>query len=210
MYSTLHGKFLQTTLHIYTTSTFVAKALTCQWLTGQKHNIAMVSRCHSSALWVSDHTPSHLSTVKQHWETRNPHKETSGFYKKNMKKHGKITNPKDPPVLASEAFILYTYQLHPMDYSWRISWMIEVSCSPGIRYPWTMARNAACGVYTSFKPCLSVQTKGMNWQWRNGMANTTRVTQGSIGSMRHKHTDAIDVSKVDWNKDVMNYSSQII
>ena len=104
MESTLHRKFLQTTLHICTT--FVANALTSHWLPGQKHNLSMVS------LETAQHSGSQTTphpTCRRCFQ----HRETVGTHTRKpvalILKTWKSTNPKDPPVLASEAFILYIY-----------------------------------------------------------------------------------------------------
>ena len=104
-------------IHIYTT--FVDNALTSHWLPGQKHNLSTVSL--ETTQHSGSQTTPHPTCRRcfQHWETV---RTVALILKKR-----KSTNPKDPPVLASEAFILYIYiyvfRLNPMDYSWIISWI---------------------------------------------------------------------------------------
>ena len=82
--------------------------------------------------------------------------------KKGKKKDMEINKSERSTSVGIRSF----YPIYIYIYFGLIQWIIlgksvgfrSPKCSPGIRYPWTMARNATCG--------LLVQTKGMSQQWR--------------------------------------------
>lgn len=133
---------------------------------------------NSSALWVSNHTPSHLSTVfSALGNRRNPHKETSDFKKQ---KHGnqqirKIHQCWHQKLLYYIYIYIYVFRLNPMDSSWIISWILEVpSVAPGldIPEPWLEMPLVVYILHSSpafrFKQKQWINNGGMEWPTQQG------------------------------------------